>query len=344
MGVSFATTKIVVGCEMPRAKVIPLLTRRHALVLAASSIFATRAKAANWPERAVKIIVPFAAGGPTDIQARVVAEKLQAKWGQPVVIENKPGAGSTIGSTLVAQSPADGYTLLLQASAHVTNASLFLKLPYHPLNDFTPIAGMTLQPVILTVHPSVPVKTLGEFVDYAKANPETMSMGVAGTGNISHLAGILFEQRAGIKLLTVPFNGSAPAQTALLGGHIKGAFLNSTSAMPVVKSNSVRALACTGKERWRELPDLPTIAELGYPEFECTVWYGLIGPKNMPADISRKIYEDVRDALKTEDVRQRMMSNGLDTLDWSPSKFAEVMKADMEKWPPIIARGGLKPE
>lgn len=321
-------------------------TRRHAIALTAGAgaMLAAHAKAATWPERTIKIVVPFAAGGPTDIQARVVAEKLQAKWGQPVIIENKPGAGSTIGSALVSQSTPDGYTLLLQASAHVTNASLFLNLPYHPLRDFTPIAGMTLQPVILTVHPSLPINTLAEFVDHAKRNPDTLSMGVAGTGNISHLAGILLEQQAGIKLLTVPFNGSSQAQTALLGGHINGSFLNSTSAMPVVNSKSVRALASTGKERWRELPDLSTIAEQGYPEFECTVWYGLLGPKGLPGEITRKIYEDVRDALLTEDIRRRFASSGLDTLDWSPAKFAEVMKTDMEKWPPIIARGGLKAE
>jgi len=168
-------------------------SRRNVFGLAAgagAAAMMSRAQAAAWPERTVKIIVPFTAGGPTDLQARIVAEKLQAKWGHPVIVENKPGAGSTIGSTQLTQSPADGYTILLQASAHVTNASLFLNLPYHPLNDFTPIVGLSIQPVILTVNPSVPIKTLQEFIAYAKREPDKVSMGVAGTGNVSHLAGI----------------------------------------------------------------------------------------------------------------------------------------------------------
>ena len=322
-------------------------SRRSVFGLAAgagAAAMMTRAQAAAWPERTVKIIVPFTAGGPTDLQARIVAEKLQAKWGQPVIVENKPGAGSTIGSTQLTQSPADGYTILLQASAHVTNASLFLNLPYHPLNDFTPIVGLSIQPVILTVNPSVPIKTLEEFIAYAKREPDKVSMGVAGTGNVSHLAGILLEQYAGIKLLTVPFNGSSQAQTALLGGHIMGSFLNSTVAIPVIKSNSVRAIATAGKTRWRDLPDLPTIAEQGYPGFDCQAWYGFLGPKGLSDTIVQKIYQDTREALQMKDVRERFATNGLDTLDWSPQQFAAVMKADFEKWPPIIAKGGLKPQ
>jgi tripartite-type tricarboxylate transporter receptor subunit TctC len=321
-------------------------TRRKILGMAAgmSAAMTMRAGANTWPARTVRLIIPFTAGGPTDIQGRVIAEKLQAKWGQPVVVENKPGAGSTIGSNLVAQAEPDGYTLLLQGSAHATNASLFLNLPYHPVRSFTPIMGVSFQPVILTVHPSVPVKTLKEFIDLAKREPDTITMGVAGTGNISHLAGILLEQVAGIKLVTVPFGGSSQAQTALLGGHIKGSFLNSTVGTPVIKSNSVVGVASASKGRWRELPDLPTIAEQGYPDFECTSWYGLLGPKGMPEAVARQVYEDTRAVLKMDDVRQRLFASGLDLLDWSPAQFTAVMEADMQKWPPIIARGGLKPQ
>jgi tripartite-type tricarboxylate transporter receptor subunit TctC len=314
------------------------------LAAGASAAMLTRARAAAWPERTVRLIIPFTPGGPTDIQGRVIAEKLQAKWGQPVVVENKPGAGSTIGSAIVAQAEPDGYTLLLQGSAHATNASLFLNLPYHPVRSFTPIMGVSYQPVILTVHPSVPVKTLKEFIDLAKREPDTITMGVAGTGNISHLAGILLEQQAGIKLVTVPFGGSSQAQTALLGGHIKGSFLNSTVGTPVIKSGDVRGIASASKGRWRELPDLPTIAEQGFPDFECTSWYGLLGPKGLPEPIALKIYEDVRATLRLDDVRERLFANGLDILDWSPKEFTAVMEADMEKWPPIISRGGLKPQ
>ena len=320
-------------------------SRRGVLGMAAgvSAAMVLPARANKWPAKTVRLIIPFTAGGPTDIQGRLIAEKLQAKWEQPVVVENKPGAGSTIGSAMVAQAEPDGYTLLLQGSAHATNASLFLSLPYHPVRSFTPIMGVSFQPVILTVHPSVPVKTLKEFIDLAKREPDTITMGVAGTGNISHLAGILLEQEAGIKLVTVPFGGSSQAQTALLGGHIKGSFLNSTVGTPIIRSNDVRAIASASKERWRELPDLPTIAEQGFPGFECTSWYGLLGPKGMPDATARQIHADVRTVLKLPDVRQKLFDSGLDLLDWSPSEFTSVMEADMTKWPPIIARGGLKP-
>lgn len=322
------------------------INRRKVLALGAgaSAAIVARARAAAWPERNVRIIIPYAAGGPTDLQARIVGEKLQAKWGQAIVIENRTGAGGNIASSLVAQAEPDGYTLLLQGSAHATNASLFLNLPYHPITSFTPLIGMTYQPVILAVHPSVPAKSLKEFVDLAKRQPDTITMGVAGTGSISHLAGILLEQQADIKLITVPFPGSAPAQNALLGGHVNGSFLNSTVGTPVIKSNSVRGLGSASKERWRELPDLPSIAEQGYPGFECTSWFGLLGPKNLPESIARKIHEDVSAALKLDDVRDRILSSGLDILDWSPEQFTAVMDADMRKWPPILARGGLKPQ
>lgn len=304
----------------------------------------TSAKAATWPERPVRMIIPYTAGGPTDLQGRVIADKLQEKWGQPVVVENKPGGGGTIASQYVAQASPDGYTLLLQGSAHATNASLFLNLPYDPIKSFTPLVGFSFQPVILGVHPSVPVKTLQEFVDLAKKQPDTITMGVAGVGSVSHLAQILLEQEAGIKLVTVPFGGSSEAQTSLLGGHINGSFLNSTVATSVITAGTVRGIGSASKERWRELPNLPTIAEQGFPGFECTSWYGFLGPAGLPEQISTKIYEDVQNVLKMKDVRDRMYSYGVDLLSWSPKEFTAVMAADMAKWPPILSRAGLKPQ
>ena len=310
--------------------------RRAMLGLAAGlgAAAATRAEAQGaWPQRPVRIVVPLAAGGPTDIQARVVGEKLSAKWGQPVVVENRLGAGGTIGSNQVARAEPDGHTLLIHGSAHVTNATLFPTLPYHPVTDFSPIIGISFQPMILTVHPSLQARNLAEFVALARARPETISAGIAGVGNISHLAGVLLEQQAGIKLLTVPFAGSSQAQTALLGGQINCSFLNSTGATPVIRD---------GAARWRELPDLPTVAEQGFPGFECTSWYGFLAPARTPDAIVRKIYTDVREVLQMPDVRERLFRSGLDLLDQPPEEFRRVMIADYDKWAAVIQRAGIR--
>jgi tripartite-type tricarboxylate transporter receptor subunit TctC len=291
----------------------------------------------------VHLVIPFTPGGPTDIQGRVIAEKLAARWGQPVVVENRPGAGSTLGSQAVARAAPDGYTLLLQGSAHVTNASLFPNLPYHPVDDFSPIMGISFQPVILTVHPSVPARTVAEYVELARQRPDTITAGVAGIGNISHLAGVLLEQQANIKLVTVPFGGSSHAQTALLAGQIHSSFLNSTVATPFIRDGSLRGLGSSSKGRWRELPELPTIAEQGFPGFECTSWYAFLAPARTPDPIVRKVYEDVRAVLRMEDVRQRLFSSGLDLLDQPPEEIRAVMASDYVKWAEIIRKAGIAP-
>jgi tripartite-type tricarboxylate transporter receptor subunit TctC len=319
--------------------------RRGLLGLATglSAAAITRAEAQGaWPQRAVRVVVPFSAGGPTDIQARVIGEKLSAKWGQPVVVENRLGAGGTIGSNQVARAEPDGHTLLIHGSAHVTNAALFPNLPYHPVTDFAPVMGISFQPVILTVHPSVPARSLAEFVALARARPETITAGVAGVGNISHLAGVLLEQQANIRLVTVPFGGSSQAQTALLGGQINCSFLNSTVATPFIRDNSLRGLGSTSAGRWRELPDLPTVAEQGFPGFECTSWYGFLAPARTPDPIVRKIYADVREALQMPDVKERLFRSGLDLLDLSPEEFRRVMVADYDKWGDVIRRAGIR--
>jgi len=317
--------------------------RLFGLVAGLATVAVCRAEAQQpWPQRPVRIIVPLAAGGPTDIQARVIGEKLSAKWGQPVVIENRVGAGGTIGSNAVARAAPDGHTLLIHGSAHVTNAALFPNLPYHPVNDFSAVMGISFQPMILTVHPSLPARNLAEFVALARARPEAISAGIAGVGNISHLAGVLLEQQANIKLLTVPFSGSAPAQTALLSGQIHSSFLNSTGATPLVRDNTLRGLATTSAGRWRELPDLPTVAEQGFPGFECSAWYGFLAPARTPDAIIGRIYADIRETLQMPDVRDRLFNSGLDLLDQSPEEFRRVMAADYDKWGDIIRRAGIR--
>jgi len=196
--------------------------------------------------------------------------------------------------------------------------------------------------MVLTVHPSLPPRNLAEFVALARARPETISAGIAGVGNISHLAGVLLEQQAGIKLLTVPFTGSAPAQAALLGGQINSSFLNSTVATQLVRENSLRAVAVTSAGRWRELPELPTVAEQGFPGFECTSWYGFLAPARTPDAVVRQIHADIREALQMPDVKNRLFNSGLDLLDLSPEAFRRVMVADYDKWGDVIRRAGIQ--
>lgn len=324
--------------------------RRSVLALAASLATGLAGAAASgaraqpaWPQRPVRLVIPFTPGGPTDIQGRLIGERLSAIWGQPVIPENRVGGGSTIGSNAVARAAPDGYTLLLQGSAHVTNASMFPNLPYHPIDDFTPIMGISFQPVILTVHPSVPARTLHEYVELARAKPETITAGVAGIGNISHLAGVLLEQQANIRLLTVPFGGSSAAQTALLAGQINSSFLNSTVATSFIRDGTLRGLGSSSRERWRELPELPTVAEQGFPGFECTSWYAFLGPAGLPDHIVRKVHADVRTVLQMADVRERLFNAGLDLLDQPPDEIRAVMIADYRKWAEIIRKAGITP-
>lgn len=319
--------------------------RRRLLALAAGMGAATLcpgARAQVMPQKLARIVIPVAAGGPTDLLGRIIGERLSVKWNRPVIFENRAGASGTIGSGVVARSEPDGNTLLLQAISHVINPSLLKQLPYHPIDDFTPIMGVAYQPVILCVHPSVPAKTVEEFVRLAVREPDQMTCGVAQIGSIGHLAGVLLEQRANMKLLTVPFAGASQAVTALLGGHVKSCFLNTTVAMPLFAAGTARGLGTTSLARWPALPNLPTIAEQGYADFEAIAWYAFVGPARMPAALVQQLYADIRSVLQADDVRQRLFASGFDLLDQPPEKIRAVMIADMKKWADVIARAGIK--
>jgi len=322
---------------------ITRISRRAVLAAALATPGLVRAQQ-SWPTRPVRLIVPYAPGGPTDLLGRALAERLQQAWGQPVVVENRPGAGSTIGTDYAARQPADGYTLLLAATAHVMNPPLMPQLGYDPVRDFTAIVNAAFHPMVLVVHPSVPVHSVAEFVALAKATPGGLTMGSAGVGNASHLATALFASVAGIELTHVPFSGAAPAQTAILSGQVQGGFLNSTVAVKQIQAGTLRGLAVADAKRWRELPDLPTLPELGFPGVEAVAWYGILAPAGLPPPLVQRLYADIVAALRQPVMRERILAVGLDPIEVGPAEFQAQLATELAKWTKVIHDAGIRPD
>lgn len=293
----------------------------------------------SWPDRPVRIVAPFAPGGPADVIARTLAERLPQIWQQPVVVENRTGAGGNIGSEYVARMPPDGYTLLIAPSTIVTAPALMPRLPFDPIRDFTPIAQAASHPQILIVHASVQARTVAELVALARTQP--VAYGSAGVGVSSHLLGALFAMVANVELTHVPFNGTAPAHAAVLGAQVQAVFQNPTLAVPAVRDGRVRALATTGTTRWRDLPDVPTFAELGYAGFEPVTWYGVLGPAGIPPGIVERAEAAILAALRAPETRSRLMAVGFDLPDRGAADFRAVMQDDLVKWGTLIRRAGI---
>jgi tripartite-type tricarboxylate transporter receptor subunit TctC len=313
-----------------------------ALVLVATFIAPDPGRAQSYPNRPVRLVVPFPAGGPADALGRVLADQLNKVWGQPVIIENRGGAGGNLGSEVVARAAPDGYTLLLNASSHVINASLYEKLPYDPIKDFTPVSEVASYMLVLVVHPSVAATSVKEFVALAKSKQDGLSVANAGLGTPTHLAAVLFAQAAGVNLIHVPYRGAAPASTDLIAGQVPAMFNNPVNAVPQVRSNNLRALAATGSKRLSLLPDLPTIAESGYPGFETRTWYGLFGPAGLPADIVRKLHADVERALRIPDIANGLIVQGWDITASPPEQFSVVLQSELDRWTAVVKRAGIK--
>jgi tripartite-type tricarboxylate transporter receptor subunit TctC len=305
---------------------------------------AVPAHADTWPTRAVRLIVPFPAGGPADTLARVIADKLSAQWGQPVVIENRAGAGGNIGAELAARAAPDGYTLLINPSNHVINASLYAKLPFDPLNDFTPLTEVASYMLVLVAHPSLPARSLAEFVSYARAQPKGLTMANASPGSPTHLTAALFAQVAGLNLVHVSYRGAAPATTDVLGGQVPAMFDNPMNALPHVKAGALRALAVTGEARLALLPEVPTVAEQGYPGFTSGTWYGLFAPARLPGELADKISRDTIAALHAPDVQQKLTAQGFDVIASDKAAFAAHLRSELVKWAAVVKAAGLKPE
>ena len=313
-----------------------------ALLLIVAALAPSPGAAQGYPNRPVRLVVPFPPGGPADALGRVLADQLNKMWGQPVIVENRGGAGGNLGAEVVARSPGDGYTLLLNASSHVINASLYEKLPYDPIKDFTPVSEVASYMLVLVVHPSVPATSVKEFVAYAKSKPDGLSVANAGIGTPTHLAAVLFAQAAGVNIVHVPYRGAAPASTDLLAGQVPAMFNNPVNAVPQVRANKLRALAATGSKRLSLLPELPTIAESGYPDFETRTWYGLFGPAGLPAEVVRKLHADVGKALSNPDVASSLVAQGWDITVSSPEQFSAVLQSELNRWSAIVKRAGIK--
>jgi tripartite-type tricarboxylate transporter receptor subunit TctC len=315
------------------------------LVLAASVLAVQAVHAQAYPSRPIRLVVPFPPGGSADILGRALGQKLGEGLGQSVVVENRPGAGTAIAAELVAKAAPDGYTLMLgTVSSHAINPALNPKLPFDPLRDFTPIAPVAAIPFALLVHPSVPARTLPEFVGYARSKPGKLDYSSAGSGTSNHLAGELFEAMTGTHMVHIPYRGSAPALQDLIAGRVSVMFDLVLTAAPHVRSGAVRALAVTGAKRSAALPDVPTVAESGLPGYEVSAWFGVFGPAGLPQPVVDRLNAEIARALAAPDLQQRLASQGAETLAGSPDQFAAYLKGEVAKWAKVVRNAGVQPE
>jgi tripartite-type tricarboxylate transporter receptor subunit TctC len=320
------------------------VTSRVAKVLVSALILVVMsgpAEAQQYPTKPIRLVVPFTPGGTTDILARTVAQKLTESWGQQVVIDNRPGAGGNIGTEIVAKAPPDGYTLLMGTiSTHAINASLYKKLAFDPVRDFAPITRVGTLPNILVVHPSLPVKSVKDLIALAKSQPGGLNFASSGSGTSLHLSGELFKMMAGIDMVHIPYKGSTPALTDLLGGQVKVMFDNMPSALPHVKSGKLRALAVTTAKRSPALPDLPTVAESGLAGFDVSSWFAMFAPANTPKDVITKLNGEIVKILNSGEVKEKLAQLGVDAAPTSPEDLAAFAKAETEKWGKVVKATG----
>lgn len=313
-----------------------------AALLAVPLLAAAQAPAGAWPTRPIRIVVTFPPGGAPDTLARVLADKWAA-LGQPVTVDNKPGAGGNIGADLVAKSPPDGHTLVVgTVGTHAINAALYEKMPYNHLKDFTPISFLAATPNLLVVNKSVPATTVKELIELAKKQP--LSFGSSGSGTSIHLSGELFNTLAGVKMQHVPYKGRAQAIPDLLGGRIQMIFDNMPSALPLVKSGELKAIAVTSANRSPAAPQIPTIAESGLPGFEATSWFALYGPAGIPREVLLRIHAETQKALAAPDVKDKLAGLGLEPNPGTPEALATFMQAETTKWAKVVKDSGAKPD
>jgi tripartite-type tricarboxylate transporter receptor subunit TctC len=314
------------------------------LTAGALALSSTAASAADYPTRTVKIIVPFAAGGPADIYARFVAQKLTESMGQSFIIDNRPGAGSIIGTDAVAKSPADGYTLLLVSNTQTVNESLFDKKPYQLMRDFAPVAPINYSDLVLVVKPSIPANNLSDLIKLAKSKPDAFSYASSGPGTPYHMAGELFKSMAGVSILHVPYKGSTGARTDLLGGQVDMMFDAVTTMSDFIRTGKVKAIGTTGKTRSSVLPNVPTIAEAGLPGYEAVIWLGVLAPKNTPPAIVNQLNAAITQIANEPKMRDLWKTQGAMSMSMTPAEFTKFMNEDIEKWTRIVKISGAKPD
>jgi tripartite-type tricarboxylate transporter receptor subunit TctC len=299
------------------------------------------AQAQDYPSKLVRIVVPQAAGGGTDTFARAIGQKLSERWGQSVVIENRPGAGGVVGTDFVAKAAPDGYTLLVTyEGSQAINQSLYEKLPFDSLRDFYPIATIAATPFLLIVGPRAQAKTLAEFISFARANPDKLTYGSAGNGSVNHLIGEMLKTAADIRVVHIPYKGAPAAIADVMGGHIDAAFASMPSVISSVQSNVVRALAVSSAKRVAVAPDIPTIAEAGFEKFDVNPWWGILAPAGMSPSIAQKISADIADILRTPEMEEVLAKQGATPLISSPEAFRDLLARDIEKWKKVVKASG----
>ena len=324
--------------KLPRRKFLHLAAGAAALP-ALSRI----ARAQAYPSRPVRIVVPFAAGGSTDIIARLIGQWLSERLGQQFVIENRPGAGSNIGTEVVVNAPPDGYTLLLVGASSAINATLYEKLSFNFLRDIAPVSGIISIPFIMAVNPSFPANTVSEFIAYARANPGKVNMASGGNGTAGHLSGELFKMMAGVNMVHVPYRGEAPALTDMLGGHVQAMFGTMPASIEYVRAGKLRPLAVTSARRSELLPDLPTVGDF-VPGYETSALQGVGAPKNTPAEIIDKLNKEINAGLADPKIKARVADMGGTVLAGSPADFGKLIADETEKWGKVVKFSGAKPD
>jgi tripartite-type tricarboxylate transporter receptor subunit TctC len=313
------------------------------LVACAALVLAYQAYAQNYPVRPLRLVVPFSAGGAADVPGRILTQKLSETLGHQVVVDNRPGAGSTIGAELVAKAPPDGYTLLTISNTHFVSAALYKKLTYDAVNDYSPVTQVTSAPNVIVVHPSLPVKTVKELIALAKAKPGKIDYASSGNGSTQHLTGALFCKMAGIEMTHIPYRGSGPVTADLLSGQVTVGFPGIAGMLQHIKAGKLRALAVTSAKRSPELPDLPTVAQAGVKGYDVTAWFGVAGPKGVPRDIVLKLHTELLRILKNPDVQRLLLTAGQEVA-WqeTPELFGEMLKVESAKWARMVKESGAQ--
>jgi tripartite-type tricarboxylate transporter receptor subunit TctC len=314
---------------------------KHALLAVLLAL--ASASSVAFPDKPVRFVIGFTPGGPSDILARAVGQKLAERWGQQVVIENRPGAGGNLAAEVVAKSAPDGYTWLLgNNSILATNQSLYKKLPYDPVKDFAPVALIAVQPNILVVHPEVKATSVMELVSLAKQSPGKLNYASSGAGAAAHLAGELFKTMAGVDIVHVPYKGAQPALTDLIAGQVQLMFATSASVIPYVKAGRLRALAVTTAQRSPSVPELPTVSEAGLSGFEATTWHGVVVPAATPAPLVQRLNQDLNSVLGEKDLRERLTGLGAEVLTGTPRDFADYIAREIPKWTKVVKDSGAR--
>ena len=323
--------------------IFPLLQGATGVLLCMTHAACAQAQS-TYPVKPIRLIVPYVAGGPSDLFARAVGQLLTEAWGQPIIIDNRPGASGNVGVAAAAKSPADGYTLTTVSLAFAVAPAIYSKLGYDPVKDLAPISLLAAINNIFVVHPALPVKSVKELIAFAAARPGQVTFASGGAGGAQHLAGELFASLANVKLTHIPYKGSAPGLTALIGGETMIGFADMVITLPHVKSNRLRALAVTGSQRSRLMPELPTIAEAGLPGYSVTAWFGLLAPAATPTDIVTRISAEVQKGFKTAQMQERFSAMGADPVGNTPEQFTAFLKIEMAKWAKVVKAAGIHGE